>query len=208
MTQGDESDVDGSQLGTRSADDSQTVGRGRSKVPRLIALLIALVLSGDVAAIVVRRHQTEPAVGPQESAPTVLFRDDFSASTAFRAYGDEEFDSGVQDGAFRIRSERGTDVYNFIPPEAPDRPRVLQAQDVSVAVDVQMATLDAKDWFGVFCRFGGFGTDTYVARVYADGSWSIVRTTIGDEYVKRVLGGGETSGIEGPLPADATVRLT
>ena len=172
---------------------------------RIVALLLSVVLSGDVAALVVRRDQIGSGRGRDERAASVLFRDDFSGGTAFSA-DEGDLDGGVREETFRLLTEH-FDVYVQLPPDAPERPRILQTQDVSVAVDVQSVSSDADAWVGIFCRFGGFGTDAYVANVRPDGSWAIVRTTIGDEYVKRVLGGGRAQGIISRLPAGFAVHL-
>ena len=188
---------------TPTEDDPRSAGRRRSKVlRRLLALLIVVVISADVAAIVVRRNENTPG-----SASTVVFRDDFSGGTAFH-HSDENdrFHVTVQDETLRLQSERH-DVYVPVPPEAPDLPRVVQAPDVSVAVDVQASPGDANTWFGVICRFGGFGTDAYVAGVRPDGSWTIDRTSIGAEYVQRILGSGQARAIERPLGADFAAHL-
>ncbi len=181
---------------TPTEHDDRSAGRSRSKVlRRILALLIVAVISADVAAIVARREES-----------TVLFRDDFSGGTAFRSSQSDGYGLAVQDETFRLQSERH-DVYAPIPREAPDLPRVVQTPDVSVAVDVRGTPHDANTWFGVLCRFGGFGTDAYVAGVRPDGSWTIARTSIGAEYVERILGSGQAPAIERPLGADFAARL-
>ena len=46
-----------------------------------------------------------------------------------------------------------------------------------------------------------------MAGVRPDGSWTIDRTSIGAEYVQRILGSGQARAIERPLGADFAARL-
>jgi len=193
----------GTRLGGPNEGDFRPVKRARSAARRGVALLIAVVISSDVATIVVRRSQAGAGPGRHESASTVLFQDDFAGATAFDA--DIDASTGVQDETYRMRTDQ--DHYAFLPPEAPDRERVLQAQDISVAVDVEVVPGDSNTWFGLFCRFGGFGTDAYVASVRPDGKWTIDRTTLGNPYVQRVLAEGRAPAIENPQGAAFVAHL-
>ncbi|MEA2974083.1 MAG: hypothetical protein QOG82_2541 [Actinomycetota bacterium] len=164
-------------------------------------------MAGDVAALAVRLDDAGTAPRPQVKAPTVLFRDDFAPGTAFKARTSDD-DEGVQDETYRLLTLSGADHYVPLPREAPDRPRVLQAQDISVAVDVQVVPGDPDTWFGVFCRSGGLDADVYVADVRPDGAWTIDRRTLGTKgYIERVLSKGRAPALENPQGNAFVVHL-
>jgi hypothetical protein len=67
----------------------------------------------------------------------VLFEDDYSATTVFEA-GEDESGAITIDGRYRHRFKRDLDIYTGVPDGAPERSKVQQAQNVSVAVEAEM----------------------------------------------------------------------
>ncbi len=155
-----------------------------------MGILIVLVLCGDAAAIASIRQEDRAVAQRPAPSPTstttappspVLFRDEFSDTTAFLAGEDEGYVVTI-DGRLRQRFKKDLDTYRSVPEHLPERMRIEQAQDVSVAVEAEMLLGEPDTWFGVFCRFNGLGTDLYRGKVAPNGGWSIDRSSIGDRY--------------------------
>ncbi len=201
-------DVDGSQLVGPDEGESRPIERSRTRAPRrLVGLLIAAVIVGDLATIIVRRDREGSRQRAQASADSVLFRDDFAAGSTFFARTSEDSD-GVENESFRMTTKNGADHYVPLPPEAPSAARVLQTRDIGVAVDVKAVPGDPNTWFGVFCRSEWLGGDTYVGSLSPDGTWTVNRNTLGtEEYVERVLAGGKAPALENPQGDGFVARL-
>ncbi|MGH9278152.1 MAG: hypothetical protein ACRD12_08600 [Acidimicrobiales bacterium] len=168
---------------------------------RIVGMLIALVLIGDAAALaVIGQDGSGQGAAPPTSlaattsttlAPRVIFRDDFSSDRVFRAGGDDTHTVTI-DGRYRERFTGSFDVYTHVPEEAPEHTAIEQTPNLRIEVDVQNVSGEPDNWFGLFCRSMGLGSDLYRARVSSDGSWSLDRSTIGSPYVSRTLARGRS----------------
>lgn len=185
---------------------------------RVVAMLAALVLAGDAAALALIWGDELPSGGSAAvptsrpvvtSAPPapVLFRDEFSSATVFRE-GEEDSNAVTIDGKYRLRIKRRHDRYFWVTERAPEYAKIQETPNLSVAVEVQNTTGEPDNWFGVFCRSMGLDTDLYRAAVRPDGSWTISRTTLGStNYVSHVLVSGTTPGLVGFQPAAFLFRI-
>lgn len=107
---------------------------------RVLGLLIALVVAGDVATIAVRRHDGGAAAQLLRAAPTavtpstvpvpssVLLRDDFSGSTAFSSDESDSHAAATGDGQYRLRFKRSVDMYYALPERAPEYSTIQQSK--------------------------------------------------------------------------------
>ncbi|MGH9277603.1 MAG: hypothetical protein ACRD12_05790 [Acidimicrobiales bacterium] len=184
---------------------------------RIVGMLIALVLIGDAAALaVISADGGGQGAAPPTSlaattsttlAPRVIFRDDFSSDRVFRAGDDDDGSVVTIDGMYRQRFRRDLDIYTHVPEQAPEHTEVEQTQNLRISVDVQNVSGEPDNWFGLYCRSMGLGSDLYRARVSPDGSWSLDRTTIGSPYVSRTLARGRSPDIAAVQPAAFVFRL-